>query len=117
MPEIAEQIIEIRNVARLPGTRAKISVKTNDHRIDPVGACIGMRGTRIQAVQQELDGERIDVVVWSDDPAQFIISALEPADVSSIILDEDMQTADIIFSTNDQLARYWLTRPKRTSGF
>ena len=105
VPEIAEQIIEIRNVARLPGTRAKIAVKTNDHRIDPVGACIGMRGTRIQAVQQELDGERIDVVVWSDDPAQFIISALEPADVSSIILDEDAQTADIIFSTNDQLAR------------
>ena len=105
VPEIAEQIIEIRNVARLPGTRAKIAVKTNDHRIDPVGACIGMRGTRIQAVQQELDGERIDVVVWSDDPAQFIISALEPADVSSIILDEDTQTADIIFSTNDQLAR------------
>jgi N utilization substance protein A len=64
-----------------------------------------MRGTRIQAVQQELDGERIDVVVWSDDPAQFIISALEPADVSSIILDEDTKTADIIFSTNDQLAR------------
>ena len=64
-----------------------------------------MRGTRIQAVQQELDGERIDVVVWSDDPAQFIISSLEPADVSSIILDEDTQTADIIFSTNDQLAR------------
>ena len=80
-------------------------MKTNDHRIDPVGACIGMRGTRIQAVQQELDGERIDVVVWSDDPAQFIISSLEPADVSSIILDEDTQTADIIFSTNDQLAR------------
>ena len=105
VPEIAEEIIEIRNVARLPGTRAKIAVKTNDNRIDPVGACIGMRGTRIQAVQQELDGERIDVVVWSDDPAQFIISALEPADVSSIILDEDTKTADIIFSTNDQLAR------------
>ena len=105
VPEIAEEIIEIRHVARLPGTRAKIAVKTNDHRIDPVGACIGMRGTRIQAVQQELDGERIDVVVRSDDPAQFIISALEPADVSSIILDEDALTADIIFSTNDQLAR------------
>ena len=105
VPEIAEQIIEVRNVARLPGTRAKIAVKTDDHRIDPVGACIGMRGTRIQAVQQELDGERIDVVVWSDDPAQFIISSLRPADVSSIILDEDAQTADIIFSTNDQLAR------------
>ncbi len=105
VPEIAEQIIEVRGVARQPGVRAKISVKTNDHRIDPVGACIGMRGTRIQAVQQELDGERIDVIVWSDDPAQYIISALEPADVNSIILDEDAKTADIVFSANDQLAR------------
>lgn len=105
VPEVAEQIIDIRDVARLPGVRAKISVKTNDHRIDPVGACIGMRGTRIQAVQQELDGERIDVVVWSDDPAQYIISALEPADVSSLVIDEDTKTADIIFATNDQLAR------------
>ncbi|MDO4699712.1 MAG: transcription termination factor NusA [Moraxella sp.] len=105
VPEIAEGIIEVRDVARLPGLRAKISVKTNDHRIDPVGACIGMRGTRIQAVQQELDGERIDVVVWSDDPVQYIISALEPADVSSLFLDEDNKTADIIFKTNEQLAR------------
>lgn len=105
VPEISEGIIEIRDVARLPGLRAKISVKTSDSRIDPVGACIGMRGTRIQAVQQELDGERIDVVVWSDDPAQYIISSLEPADVSSIVLDEDNQTADIIFGANDQLAR------------
>lgn len=105
VPEISEGIIEIRDVARLPGLRAKISVKTHDNRIDPVGACIGMRGTRIQAVQQELDGERIDVVVWSDDPAQYIISSLEPADVSSIVLDEDNQTADIIFGANDQLAR------------
>ncbi|MDO4426843.1 MAG: transcription termination factor NusA [Moraxella sp.] len=105
VPEIGEEIIEIRDVARLPGVRAKISVKTNDQRIDPVGACIGMRGTRIQAVQEELEGERIDVVVWSDDPAQYIISALEPADVSSIILDEDARTADIIFAANDQLAR------------
>ncbi len=105
VPEIGEEIIEIRDVARLPGLRAKISVKTNDHRIDPVGACIGMRGTRIQAVQEELEGERVDVVVWSDDPAQYIISALEPADVSSIALDEDARTADIIFVANDQLAR------------
>ncbi|MDO4450548.1 MAG: transcription termination factor NusA [Moraxella sp.] len=105
VPEISEGIIEIRDVARLPGLRAKISVKTGDGRIDPVGACIGMRGTRIQAVQSELDGERIDVVVWSDDPAQYIISSLEPADVSSIVLDEDNRTADIIFATNDQLAR------------
>ncbi|RYZ84930.1 MAG: transcription termination/antitermination protein NusA, partial [Moraxellaceae bacterium] len=89
VPEISEEIIEIKAAARQPGVRAKIAVKTNDHRIDPVGACIGMRGTRIQAVQQELNGERIDVVVWSDDPAQYIASALEPADVSSIVLDED----------------------------
>lgn len=105
VPEISEGIIEIRDVARLPGVRAKISVKTNDHRIDPVGACIGMRGTRIQAVQEELEGERVDVVVYSDDPAQYIISSLEPADVSSIVLDEDARTADIIFAANDQLAR------------
>lgn len=105
VPEISEEIIEIKASARQPGVRAKIAVKTNDHRIDPVGACIGMRGTRIQAVQQELNGERIDVVVWSDDPAQYIASALEPADVSSIVLDEDTRTADIIFAASDQLAR------------
>lgn len=105
VPEIAEEIIEIKGAARQPGVRAKIAVKTNDHRIDPVGACIGMRGTRIQAVQQELNGERIDVVVWSDDPAQYIASALEPADVSGIVLDEDAHSADIIFAASDQLAR------------
>jgi N utilization substance protein A len=105
VPEIAEEIIEIKAAARQAGVRAKISVKTNDHRIDPVGACIGMRGTRIQAVQQELNGERIDVVVWSDDPAQYIASALEPADVSGIVLDEDAQKADIIFAASEQLAR------------
>ncbi|MBF7682227.1 transcription termination/antitermination protein NusA [Acinetobacter sp. B5B] len=105
VPEISEEIIEIKAATRQAGVRAKIAVKTNDHRIDPVGACIGMRGTRIQAVQQELNGERIDVVVWSDDPAQYIASALEPADVSGIVIDEDMRTADIIFATSEQLAR------------
>lgn len=105
VPEIHEGIIEIKDVARLPGLRAKVSVKTHDNRIDPVGACIGMRGTRIQAVQEELEGERVDVVVWSDDPAQYIISALEPADVASLVLDEDTRTADIIFTASDQLAR------------
>ena len=105
VPEITEEIIEIKGAARQPGVRAKIAVKTNDHRIDPVGACIGMRGTRIQAVQSELNGERIDVVVWSDDSAQYIASALEPADVSSIVLDEDARSADIIFESSDQLAR------------
>ena len=105
VPEIAEEIIEIKAAARQAGIRAKIAVKTNDHRIDPVGACIGMRGTRIQAVQQELNGERIDVVVWSDDEAQYIVSALEPADVSRIVLDEEAKTAEIIFATQEQLAR------------
>ena len=70
-----------------------------------MGACIGMRGTRIQAVQQELDGERIDVIVWNEDPAQYIISALEPTDVIGLVLDEDAKTAEVIFATNDQLAR------------
>ena len=105
VPEIAEEIIEIKAVARHAGIRSKIAVKTNDHRIDPVGACIGMRGTRIQAVQQELGGERIDIVVWSDDDAQYIVSALEPADVSRIVLDEEAHTAEIIFATRDQLSR------------
>ncbi|MEG2360194.1 transcription termination factor NusA, partial [Acinetobacter sp.] len=105
IPEISEEIIEIKAAARQPGVRAKIAVKTNDHRIDPVGACIGMRGTRIQAVQSELNGERIDVVVWSDDAAQYIASALEPADVSGIVIDEEERTADIIFAASDQLAR------------
>lgn len=105
VPEIAEQVIEIKDVARLAGTRAKVSVKTYDHRIDPVGACIGMRGTRIQAVQGELNGERVDIVVWDDDPAQYIINALEPADVSRLILDEDNKTADILFDETDQLRR------------
>ncbi len=105
VPEIAEEIIQIKAIARQPGVRAKVAVKTNDHRIDPVGACIGMRGTRIQAIQQELSGERIDVIVWSDDDAQFIASALEPADVSAIVLDEDSKRAEIIFAANDQLAR------------
>lgn len=105
VPEIAEEIIEIKDAARQPGVRAKISVKTNDHRIDPVGACIGMRGTRIQAIQQELNGERIDVVVWSDNDAQYIASALEPADVLSMVVDEENKVADIVFATSEQLAR------------
>lgn len=105
IPEIAEEIIEVRAAARHPGVRAKIAVKTNDNRIDPVGACIGMRGTRIQTIQQQLNGERIDVVVWSDDTAQYIASALEPADVSRIMIDEDEKRAEIVFATEEQLRR------------
>lgn len=95
VPEIGEGIIEIKAAARDPGSRAKIAVKTNDKRIDPVGACVGMRGARVQAVSSELCGERIDVVLWDSNPAQFVINAMSPADVSSIIMDEDHHTMDI----------------------
>lgn len=105
IPEVAEELIEIRSIARHPGVRAKVAVKTNDHRIDPIATCVGVRGMRIQAVQHELNGERIDVVVWSDDVAQYIAAALEPADVSRIMIDEDEKRAEIIFSHNDQLGR------------
>jgi N utilization substance protein A len=95
VPEIGEEIIEIKGAARDPGSRAKIAVKTNDRRIDPVGACVGMRGARVQAVSGELGGERIDIVLWDDNPAQFVINAMAPADVASLIVDEDKHTMDI----------------------
>lgn len=95
VPEISEEIIEIRAAARDPGSRAKIAVKTNDGRIDPVGACVGMRGARVQAVSTELGGERIDIILWNDNPAQLVINAMSPAEVASIVLDEDAHTMDI----------------------
>ncbi|MCR3754757.1 MAG: transcription termination/antitermination protein NusA [Candidatus Westeberhardia cardiocondylae] len=95
VPEINEGIIEIKSVARDPGLRAKISVKTKDKRIDPVGACVGMRGSRVQAISDELNGERIDIILWDDNPAQFVINAMSPSDVNSIVLDEDKHTMDI----------------------
>ncbi|GAA4495986.1 transcription termination factor NusA [Pseudaeromonas paramecii] len=95
VPEIGEEIIEIKGAARDPGSRAKIAVKTNDRRIDPVGACVGMRGARVQAVSGELAGERIDIVLWDDNVAQYVINAMAPADVASIIVDEDNHTMDI----------------------
>ncbi len=95
VPEIGEEVIEIKVAARDPGSRAKIAVKTNDKRIDPVGACVGMRGARVQAVSTELGGERIDIVLWDDNPAQFVINAMAPADVASIVVDEDKHTMDI----------------------
>jgi transcription termination factor NusA/transcription termination factor NusA, C-terminal duplication len=101
VPEIGEEIIEIKGAARDPGSRAKIAVKTNDRRIDPVGACVGMRGARVQAVSGELAGERIDIVLWDDNPAQFVINAMAPADVASLIVDEDNHTMDIaVVSSN-----------------
>lgn len=95
VPEISEQVIEIRAAARDPGSRAKIAVKTNDGRIDPVGACVGMRGARVQAVSGELGNERVDIVLWDDNPAQLVINAMSPAEVESIVVDEDARTMDI----------------------
>jgi N utilization substance protein A len=104
VPEIAEDVIEIRGAARDPGSRAKIAVKTNDGRIDPVGACVGMRGSRVQAVSGELAGERIDIVLWDDNPAQLTVNAMAPAEVAAIVLDEDTHTMDIAV-TEDNLAQ------------
>ncbi len=104
VPEIAEEVIEIKGAARDPGSRAKIAVKTNDKRIDPVGACVGMRGSRVQAVSGELAGERIDIVLFDDNPAQFVINAMAPAEVASIIVEEDKNTMDIAVN-EDQLAQ------------
>ncbi|SEL24683.1 NusA antitermination factor [Colwellia chukchiensis] len=95
VPEIGEEMLEIKGAARDPGSRAKISVKSNDKRIDPVGACVGMRGSRVQAVSGELGGERVDIVLYDDNPAQYVINAMAPAEVASIIVDEDKHTMDI----------------------
>ena len=104
VPEISEDVIEIRAAARDPGSRAKIAVKTNDGRIDPVGACVGMRGSRVQAVSGELAGERIDIVPWDDNPAQLTINAMAPAEVASIVLDEETHGMDIAV-TEENLAQ------------
>ena len=96
VPEIAEEVIQIRSVARDPGARTKIAVKTNDVRIDPVGACVGMRGSRVQAVSNELGSERIDIVVWDDDPAKLLINTLSPAEVTSIVMDDDSGIMEVI---------------------
>ena len=95
VPEIGEELIEVKAAARDPGSRAKIAVKTNDGRIDPIGACVGMRGARVQAVSGELGGERVDIVLWDDNPAQLVINAMAPAEVASIVVDEDSHTMDI----------------------
>merc|ERR1712000_584683 len=104
VPEIAEELIEIRGAARDPGSRAKIAVKTNDRRIDPVGACVGMRGSRVQAVSNELGGERVDIVLYDDNPAQLVINAMAPAEVASIVMDEDRHTMDVAVA-EDNLAQ------------
>ncbi|HEY8353932.1 MAG TPA: transcription termination factor NusA [Methylophilaceae bacterium] len=103
VPEIEEGLLEIKSAARDPGLRSKIAVKTNDQRLDPVGTCVGMRGSRVQAVTSELAGERVDIILWSMDPAQFVINAMAPAEVSSIVVDEDAHSMDVVVS-EDQLA-------------
>ncbi len=104
VPEIEEGLLEIKVAARDPGSRAKIAVKSNDQRIDPIGTCVGMRGSRVQAVISELAGERVDIVLWSDDPATFIINALAPAEISSIMVDEEKHSMDIVVD-DDNLAQ------------
>ena len=96
VPEIEEGLLEIKSAARDPGVRAKIAVFSNDKRIDPIGTCVGMRGSRVQAVTNELAGERVDIIIWSADPAQFVIGALAPAQVSSIVVDEERHSMDVV---------------------
>jgi N utilization substance protein A len=96
VPEIEDGLLEIKSAARDPGVRAKIAVKSNDQRVDPIGTCVGMRGSRVTAVTNELAGERVDIVLWSQDPAQFVIGALAPAEVSSIVVDEEKHAMDVV---------------------
>jgi N utilization substance protein A len=104
VPEIGEGLIEIMGCARDPGSRAKIGVRSMVPRIDPVGACVGMRGSRVQAVSNELAGERVDIILWDEDPAKYVINAMSPAEVMSIVVDEDSQAMDVAVS-EEQLSQ------------
>lgn len=104
VPEVGQELIDILGAARDPGLRAKIAVRSNDPRIDPVGACVGMRGSRVQAVSNELSGERIDIILWNENPAQFVINAMAPAEVESIVVDEDSGSMDVAVG-EDQLSQ------------
>jgi len=96
VPELEDGLLEIKAAARDPGSRAKIAVRSNDPRIDPIGTCVGMRGSRVQAVTSELAGERVDIILWAQDPAQFVINALAPAEVTSIVVDEEKRSMDVV---------------------
>ncbi len=96
VPEVGQGLIEIKGASRDPGLRAKIAVESKDPRLDPVGACVGMRGSRVQTVSNELAGERVDIITWDENPAQFVINAMSPADVTSIVVDEDQQSMDLV---------------------
>jgi N utilization substance protein A len=104
VPEVGQGLVEIKGAARDPGDRAKIAVIAHDRRTDPIGACIGMRGSRVQAVSNELNGERVDIILWSDNPAQFVINAMAPAEVQSIIVDEEKHSMDLAVA-EDKLAQ------------
>jgi N utilization substance protein A len=104
VPEIEEGLLEIMSASRDPGLRSKIAVKANDHRLDPVGTCVGMRGSRVQAVTSELSGERVDIVLWSMEPAQFVINAMAPSEVMSIVVDEEKHSMDLVVD-EDHLAQ------------
>ncbi|AVP97624.1 transcription termination/antitermination protein NusA [Ahniella affigens] len=104
VPEVGQGLVTIMGCARDPGDRAKIAVKANDHRTDPIGACIGMRGSRVQAVSNELNGERVDIIPWNENPAQFVINAMAPAEVQSIIVDEEKHSMDVAVS-EDKLSQ------------
>ena len=96
VPEIEQGLLEIKSCARDAGSRAKIAVQSHDKRVDPIGTCVGVRGSRVNAVTNELAGERVDIVLWSDDPAQFVIGALAPANVQSIVVDEEKHAMDVV---------------------
>ncbi len=104
VPEMEEGLLEIMSASRDPGMRSKIAVKANDQRLDPVGTCVGMRGSRVQAVTGELAGERVDIILWSMDPAQFVINAMAPAEIASVVVDEDKRSMDLVV-IEDQLAQ------------
>lgn len=100
VPEVGEGMIDIIAAARDPGSRAKIAVKANDPRLDPVGACVGMRGSRVQAISNELAGERVDIILWNPNEAQFVINAMSPAEIQSIVVDEDKHSMDVAVATD-----------------
>jgi len=104
VPEVSEGLIDILGAARDPGSRAKIAVRTNDPNVDPVGACVGIRGSRVQSVSNEIAGERVDIIVWSNNTAEYVMQALAPAEVEFIYIDEDLKSMDVVV-TEDNLSR------------
>ncbi|MCK4843182.1 MAG: transcription termination/antitermination protein NusA [Methylococcales bacterium] len=101
VPEVGEGLIDVLAAARDPGSRAKIAVRSNDPRLDPVGACVGMRGSRVQAVSNELAGERVDIILWNDNDAQFVINAMSPAEIDAIVVDEDKHSMDVAVASDN----------------